>query len=189
MTTVEKFSSAKATIECRFNAVTQRYRCHVLIGQKRIGPLYAAGNEAEPDAAARQVLARAVEQGRIDADDIETDDDGAPVVHAEGAKGKATAATAKAPTAKAKAQEKAPAATAKAKAPAATAKPAARTTTTPKRSAAPMGEAKTQEVIGNGEETRALEDAYFEAKEHYHEVGDALKERHLAVAAVAAQPL
>ena len=41
-------------------------------------------------------------------------------------------------------------------------------------------------IVLDAKETRALEDLYQDVKSEYHEVGEALKERHLAEAALAA---
>lgn len=182
---VEKFTSNKAAIECRFNEVQHRWRCHVAIGQKRVGPLFVRvpeGIEAAeaPAEAARLALTRAIARRAINAADIEQED-GVPVVHVEAAKRKAPPAKVKAPAAKV-------AAPTASKAPAAPEKPAPAKAAKGKRPASPMGEAAALELVGNGEETRALEDLYEEVKDEYHGVGEALRERHLAVAAVAEQP-
>jgi len=55
------------------------------------------------------------------------------------------------------------------------------------RAASAKALAKAHKIVGNGEETKALEQEYRAAKKTYHTIGDALRERHEAVAAVGAE--
>ncbi len=165
---VEKFTSEKATIECRHNVKQGLYRCHVVVGKKR-HPLTVRGEQDAADAASK-ALATALKRKLVDSDDLDMED-GSPVVHPSGA-------------AKAKRAKKHGHAMAKHGKPKrskhghAKAKHAAKSKV--------KHTAKAKPIIGNGEETRALEKEYAQAKRTYHQVGDALKERHEAVAAVAA---
>ena len=202
--TSEKRTSGKAVVECRFNPVQRRWRCHIAVGKKRVGPLFVRvseeiDNEAEAiDEAARLALSRALSRHLVDRADIEHEH-GEPVVHGEGSarrpragrkmKAKAHAArqlggaARKAPSTKAKGPTAKPIATAPRKAPTAAKPPTARKSGR-KPAASSIHAEKAHKIVGNGKETRALEDLYEEVKNEYHEVGDALKERHLVMAAL-----
>ena len=213
--TVQKRSSGKAAVECKWNPVQRRWRCRITVGRDHVGPLFVRvpddiGDEGDAaDDAARQALARAVERGLVAFDDLEHDG-GTFEVHGEHDRKKRAASTDRTAKAKATAKDAAPVrAERKTKRTAsvdrkprvernarverralAAAKPTARTAPKPKpkRLAPPMGAKKANKIIGNGRETRALEEHYRDVKDEYHNVGEALRERHLAVAAIAGQP-
>ena len=47
MSVVESFSSNRVVVECRYNPVQKRYRCHLAVERKRHGPFFIRKADAE----------------------------------------------------------------------------------------------------------------------------------------------
>jgi hypothetical protein len=176
MDNTEKFTSNRASVETRHNAKQNRYRVHIAAGKRRIGPIFVRLPHGEGTAAdaARVALERAVKRREIEFGMLEHDD-GEIVVHPElhRTRGKFKAAKARLPI-----HEPNVSAAARTRR-AATLDPKAEKDRARSEPAMP--------VLPNGELTRELETQYRSAKKQYHVLGDALRERHEAVAVIEAE--
>jgi hypothetical protein len=173
--TIEKFHSNKTTIECRYNAKQNRFRCHIAAGKRRVGPVFVRLGEGQSDAAdaARVAIERTIKQGGITSSDVEHDDHDV-IVHAERASGRVQ-------------HLKPPSA---AKAPLASRRdPMVSKARAPKSHVAPSpkGIARAHKIAGNGGETKVAEDRYKAATKEWHAAGDAVRERHELIAALAGE--